>query len=240
MSKQPPTRTYYKRSRPLPYCNPNCRTPRYWKFTQHHRITRPPHSDDKDRTLQELHDTLKYEDGRYQVTWPWKEKNLELPTNRELAVGRLRSVVSQLNNKPELLQMYHSLLENQLKVGIIEKLETTGSRTLKHYLPHHPVVNLSKSTTKICIVYDASAKTKTENISSNDCLYRGPGLLRNLCGILIRFRLNRKAMTVDIEKAYLQIGLQPNQRDVTRFLWLKDVESPKVDREIHRRIASVV
>ena len=37
-----PTRTYYKRSRPLPYCNPNCRTPRHWKFTQHHRTTRQP------------------------------------------------------------------------------------------------------------------------------------------------------------------------------------------------------
>ena len=37
-----PTRTYYKRSRPLPYCNPNCRTPRHWKFTQDHRTTRPP------------------------------------------------------------------------------------------------------------------------------------------------------------------------------------------------------
>ena len=37
-----PTRTHYKRSRPLPYCNPNCRTPRHWKFTQHHRTTRPP------------------------------------------------------------------------------------------------------------------------------------------------------------------------------------------------------
>ena len=37
-----PTRTYYKCSRPLPYCNPNCRTPRHWKFTQHHRTTRPP------------------------------------------------------------------------------------------------------------------------------------------------------------------------------------------------------
>ena len=34
-----PTRTYYKRSRPLPYCNPSCRTPRHWKFTQHHRTT---------------------------------------------------------------------------------------------------------------------------------------------------------------------------------------------------------
>ena len=34
-----PTRTYYKRSKPLPCCNPNCRTPRHWKFTQHHRTT---------------------------------------------------------------------------------------------------------------------------------------------------------------------------------------------------------
>ena len=31
-----PTRTYCKRNRPLPYCNQNCRTPRHWKFTQHH------------------------------------------------------------------------------------------------------------------------------------------------------------------------------------------------------------
>ena len=42
MSKQPPTRTYCKCSRPLPYCNPNCRTPQHQKFTQHHRTTRPP------------------------------------------------------------------------------------------------------------------------------------------------------------------------------------------------------
>ena len=37
-----PTRTYCKHSMPLPYCYQNCRTPRYWKFTQHHRTTRPP------------------------------------------------------------------------------------------------------------------------------------------------------------------------------------------------------
>ena len=36
------TRTYCKYSRLLPYCKPNCRTPRHWKFTQYHRITRPP------------------------------------------------------------------------------------------------------------------------------------------------------------------------------------------------------
>ena len=37
-----PTRTYCKRSRPLPYCNQNCRTPRHWKFIQHLRTARPP------------------------------------------------------------------------------------------------------------------------------------------------------------------------------------------------------
>ena len=41
-----PTRTYCKCSRPLPYCNLNCRTPRHWKFTQHHRTTRPPTVDE--------------------------------------------------------------------------------------------------------------------------------------------------------------------------------------------------
>ena len=37
-----PTRTYCRRSRPLPYCNPNCRTPRHWKFypaPSHHSTT---------------------------------------------------------------------------------------------------------------------------------------------------------------------------------------------------------
>ena len=36
-----PTRTYCKRNRPLPYCNQNYRTPRHWKFTQHHCTIRP-------------------------------------------------------------------------------------------------------------------------------------------------------------------------------------------------------
>ena len=30
--KTTPTRTYCKRNRPLPYCNPNCRTPQHWRL----------------------------------------------------------------------------------------------------------------------------------------------------------------------------------------------------------------
>ena len=45
--------------------------------------------------------------------------------------------------------------------------------------------------TKVRVVYDASAKCKLENKSLNECLYRGPILLKNLTGILFRFLLNK-------------------------------------------------
>ena len=47
-------------------------------------------------------------------------------------------------------------------------------------------------------------------------------MLQNLTGILLCFRLNKIAMVSDIEKAFLQIGLQDDAQDATRFLWLKD------------------
>ena len=82
------------------------------------------------------------------------------------------------------------------------------------------------------MVYDASAKMKQDNKSLNNCLYRGPVLLQDLTGILLRFRLNKIAMVADIEKAFLQIGLNENQRDVTRFFCLKNANDLNPDNNI--------
>ncbi|MCG7879441.1 MAG: hypothetical protein N0C90_24385, partial [Candidatus Thiodiazotropha endolucinida] len=167
-------------------------------------------------------ETLTFKDGRYQVTWPWKEEIPDLPLNRELAIGRLKSNVARMRHKPELMKQYNTIIQDQLNKGVIEKADYTLVNGPRHYLPHHAVINPHKPTTTLRVVYDASAKTRKEYNRLNDCLYRGPVMLNDLCGLLMRFRLHQIAIVADIEKAFLQVGLKPSQRDVTRFVWLKE------------------
>ena len=53
-----------------------------------------------------------------------------------------------------------------------------------------------------------------------------------ICGLLIHFHLHETALIGDIEKDFIQIGLNIPDRDVTRFLWLKDVGNPELDNNI--------
>jgi uncharacterized protein YegJ (DUF2314 family) len=47
-------------------------------------------------------------------------------------------------------------------------------------------------------------------------------MLKDLCGLLLHFRLSKFAVVADNEKAFLQLGLQSEDRNVTRFFWIKD------------------
>ena len=72
-------------------------------------------------------------------------------------------------------------------------------------------------------MYDASAKEGKNETTLNDCLPTGRSLTPLLFEILVRFRENRVALVGDIEKAYLNISVNVNDRDCLRFLWVDDV-----------------
>jgi hypothetical protein len=55
------------------------------------------------------------------------------------------------------------------------------------YLPHHAVLKESSTTTRLRVVFDASAKT-TNNRSLNDNLMCGPTIQRDLFSIVVEFR----------------------------------------------------
>ena len=132
----------------------------FWKL-ETLGISEPVSVNDDDKALQKFNDTVRFEDRRYQVTWPWKEECPSLATNYELAMGRLRSLVNRLVRNPEHLTKYDDVIQDQLHKGIIEIVPVEESKnTLKHYIPHHEIVTPEKTTTKLRIVFDASAKTK--------------------------------------------------------------------------------
>ena len=66
--------------------------------------------------------------------------------------------------------------------------------------------------------------------SLNECLSRVPLILENMCALLLRFRTKKIGIIPDIEKAFLQVGLQEHNQNVARFLWIKDTKSCRVNR----------
>ena len=73
---------------------------------------------------------------------------------------------------------------------------------------------MSKSKTKVRIVFDCSAKCN--GISLNDVINVGPKLQRELFDVLLRFRRNPVALACDIKEMYLQIEIEPKDRIIWR------------------------
>jgi len=166
-----------------------------------------------------FNDSIELKDGRYHVSWPWRPGHPPLPDNFSIAFSRLSSLANRLKNDAFLRNSYQEIMDEQLKRGMIEPSER--GETGDHFIPHHPVINSKK----VRIVYDASAHLKGCP-SLNDCLLIGPNLVPELAAILIRFRAATVAVLGDVEKAFLMVGLKEKDRNVTKFLWLKDPALP--------------
>ena len=172
-------------------------------------------------------------DGSYTARFPWKKDHPPLPTNNIVCEKRTRATIKRLNQTPDLLHTYGTIIKEQEQRGFIKKIPNTANNHNVHYVPHHPVKKDSP-TTPIRIVYDCSCKASPKLASLNDCPQPGPPLLNDMSAILLRFRTHSYGIVTDIEKAFLHLNLHEDDRDFTRFLWLSDPADPNSSFDTYR------
>ena len=112
---------------------------------------------------------IKFENSRYSVSLPLKENWPILRDNYQRSLNCLKKLKERLDKTPHLLNEY-KIFNEYLKLGIIEEVQTQGDIGQVVHLPHKEVVKEDRSTTKLRIAFDASAKYKY-TMSLNDASY---------------------------------------------------------------------
>ena len=108
--------------------------------------------------------SIQLQDGRYCVMLPWKDPYCTLQSNYDLYQKRLHGLQRRLKQDTRLLKEYDGVIREQVTNGIVEVVGDLSPQEHKriHYLPHHAVIMEEKQTTKLQIVYNASAKSFVE------------------------------------------------------------------------------
>lgn len=96
-------------------------------------------------------------------------------------------------------------LKNNLKVGLLKKLHhltPINPESKLHYIPHHGVKKDSFYNSNKDSIWLFSWK-----INLNNCLLSGLPMVADLGKLLLNFRLKPYAISSDIEKDFLRVGL---------------------------------
>ena len=166
-------------------------------------------------------------EGWYETGLPWKGNHPTLPNNKAGSLKRLENTVRKLENQG-LLEQYDAIIKEQLVEGIVEPAEEQFVGR-EFYIPHKPVIRESAESTKLRIVYDASARAYDKAPSLNDCLHAGPPLQKQLWSVMVRSRFHPVLTTGDMKQAFLQVRIRMQDRDAMRFHWIADLETRRVE-----------
>ncbi|XP_062704134.1 uncharacterized protein LOC134286524 [Aedes albopictus] len=165
--------------------------------------------------------------GRYIVRLPFKESKVQrLGDNQKSALHRFRLLENRLSRDASIAQQYRDFMAEYLRLGHMTPLSTCkGEVHPKYYLPHHPVIRESSTTTKLRVVFDASSKTST-GISLNDALLVGPIVQDDLRSIVMRSRTHELVLIADAEKMYRQVRHFPEDYAYLCIFWRLAPDQP--------------
>lgn len=179
------------------------------------------------QTVEHFKENTKREtDGRFIVRLPLKPLVEELGDTLKIATTRFLSVERRLMRDEKLKGEYTRFMEEYLALGHMEEvIDEDQIPKRSFYLPHHAVIKESSLTTKVRVVFDASARSST-GVTLNDVLMCGPNVQEDVFSILARFRKHQYVLTSDIEKMFRQVAVAKTDWDLQRIVWRANPSGP--------------
>lgn len=148
-------------------------------------------------------DTVKRDkSGRYQVKLPFS-CTPAFGDSKGQAIRRFLSLEKKIQQTQSLAIDIRNLWRNEYlapnHMEVVPEEDRHKPESECFYLPHHGVIREQTSTTKLRMVFDASAKSQSVQ-ALNDCLHIGSKLQANIFYVLLRFRMYPTVINADIEK----------------------------------------
>ena len=160
---------------------------------------------------------IRFVNGKYVVPLLLRHDAPPLRNNSRIAMSRLLALERRFAKDPETRVPYDEVMKGYFDRGDARVLPPGEvAATNCYYLPHHMVSRPDKG--KDRIVFNAASKN-LEGLSLNSVVMKTPVLHPSIPGVLMRFRLNRIAMTADVSNMFLNMDLRGEDRKYHRFLW---------------------
>ena len=74
-------------------------------------IKDPMSKESDEEAIEKFCSTIKFEERKYQVSWPWKLSGICVSDNFEVAIRRMKSFVRRLQSDADLLKIYDGIIK---------------------------------------------------------------------------------------------------------------------------------
>lgn len=169
--------------------------------------------------------TKRDKDGRFIVTMPLKSSPTTLGLSYHKAKLRFLTLEKRFKREPQFKNLYVEFMREYLNLGHMSENKSFNEAGINYVLPHHGIIRPHSTTTKLRVVFDASAPSST-GVSLNDLQMVGPTVQEDLFSILLRFRQHKYIVSADVEKMYRCIMLDPSQRHLQQILFRFNENEP--------------
>ncbi|XP_068216710.1 uncharacterized protein [Palaemon carinicauda] len=178
------------------------------------------------------------DEGRLTMPLMWNQRTSHLlGQNINISKGILASNFKKLKRNPEHLSMVDDVIQEQIEMGIIERISNVEKFLEKHpeasFLAHMPIFRPDKETTKCRVVFMSNLGESVDGrpltVTHNQAMHPGPNLNQKLSTAFMNLRFGSKLLCYDIKKAFNQVALteedqivddcDPNLTDVKRLLY---------------------